>query len=108
PVEHYRLQKGLQRNGGEGRGRMELKPKLQQESPFMSSNLDLSKPVAIGTDHAGFEYKQTLLAWLKEKGYNVKDFGTMSTASVDYPDFAHAVASAVESGECGCGILLCG
>lgn len=72
------------------------------------NTLNTSLPIAIGCDHAGFDYKDALVNWLKEKNYTVKDFGTHSPASVDYPDFAHAVASAVESGECGCGILLCG
>ena len=69
---------------------------------------DLSKPIAIGADHAGFEYKQQLVQWLQERGLQVKDFGTNSCDSVDYPDFAHPVASAVASGEAGAGILICG
>jgi ribose 5-phosphate isomerase B len=55
--------------------------------------------IAIGADHAGFEYKQALAE---------ADFGTYSADSVDYPDFAHPVASAVESGEFDFGILVCG
>lgn len=62
--------------------------------------------IAIGGDHAGFEYKELLIDFLKD--YTVKDFGTYSTDSVDYPDFAHPVASAVESGEFTLGILICG
>lgn len=62
--------------------------------------------IAIGGDHAGFEYKSLLLDFLKD--YSVKDFGTYSIDSVDYPDFAHPVASAVESGEFDLGILICG
>ncbi|GAA4342244.1 ribose 5-phosphate isomerase B [Flaviaesturariibacter amylovorans] len=69
---------------------------------------DLTKPVAVGADHAGFEYKQRLVAFLKEKGLEVKDYGTHSADSVDYPDFAHPVAAAVESGEAGAGFLVCG
>ncbi|MDB4925158.1 ribose 5-phosphate isomerase B [Mucilaginibacter sp.] len=61
--------------------------------------------IAIGADHAGFEMKEALLAIL---GENVKDFGTFSKESVDYTDFAHPVASAVESGGFDYGILLCG
>lgn len=61
--------------------------------------------IAIGADHAGFEYKQALLTILDE---NVKDFGTFSKDSCDYTDFAHPVASAVESGEFDYGILICG
>mgnify|MGYP000539420414 CR=1 FL=1 len=69
---------------------------------------DPSKPIALGADHAGVAYKQEVKEWLEKKGYQVKDFGTYSTDSVDYPDFAHPVASAVEKGEAAFGILLCG
>lgn len=62
--------------------------------------------IAIGADHAGFEYKQILVDFLKE--YTIKDFGTYTAQSVDYPDFAHPVANAVESGEFTLGILVCG
>jgi ribose 5-phosphate isomerase B len=74
----------------------------------MSFVFDSSKPIAIGSDHAGFEYKTALISWLEKKGYQVKDFGTHSTDSVDYPDFAHPTASSVEAGETAFGILLCG
>ncbi|MDB5232903.1 MAG: ribose 5-phosphate isomerase [Chitinophagaceae bacterium] len=74
----------------------------------MSLHFDFSKPIALGCDHAGFEYKQAIFTWLQQKGYTVKDFGTTSPDSVDYPDFAHAVASAVENKEYSCGVLLCG
>lgn len=69
---------------------------------------NMSKPVAIGCDHAGFDYKEDLISFLEGKGIAFKDFGTYSTDSVDYPDFAHPVASAVEKGETAFGILLCG
>ncbi|WGQ12506.1 ribose 5-phosphate isomerase B [Pedobacter gandavensis] len=62
--------------------------------------------IAIGADHAGFEYKELLKSFLSD--YEVKDFGTHSTQSVDYPDFAHPVALAVESQEYTFGILVCG
>lgn len=74
----------------------------------MQSSFDLKKPVAIGADHAGFEYKALLSDLLQEEGLEVKDKGTYSTDSVDYPDFAHPVASAVENGEAGFGVLICG
>lgn len=74
----------------------------------MQTHFDFSKPVAIGSDHAGFEYKEDLISFLEGKGLPYKDFGTHSKDSVDYPDFAHPVADAVESGECSFGILLCG
>lgn len=64
--------------------------------------------IAIGADHAGFEYKDLLQNYLREKGFELKDFGTNSADSVDYPDFAHPVASAVESEEFRFGILICG
>ncbi len=62
--------------------------------------------IAIGADHAGFEYKEVLISFLKD--HQIKDFGTYSTASVDYPDFAHPVAFAVEKGGFDLGILICG
>ena len=74
----------------------------------MSYVFDPLKPIAIGCDHAGFEYKTALVKWLTDKGYQVKDFGTFSADSVDYPDFAHPTASSVENGETAFGILLCG
>lgn len=67
-------------------------------------NTDLK--IAIGSDHAGFEYKQALAAFVQAA--KLKDFGTYSAASVDYPDFAHPVANAVEGGEFDLGILVCG
>ena len=65
-------------------------------------------PIAIGADHAGVAYKDAVVKWLTEKGFEVKDFGTYSEASVDYPDFAHPTAAAVENGEASFGILFCG
>lgn len=72
------------------------------------SLFNLLLPIAIGCDHAGFDYKSALVNWLQEKGYQVKDFGTASPDSVDYPDFAHPTASSVENKEVAFGILLCG
>lgn len=69
---------------------------------------DTTKPVAIGADHAGYEYKTVLADLLREKGFKVKDFGTNNPDSVDYPDFAHPVSSAIESGEAEWGVLVCG
>lgn len=62
--------------------------------------------IAIGSDHAGFEYKELLKSYLSD--YEIRDFGTDSPNSVDYPDFAHPVASAVENKEVAFGILVCG
>ncbi len=64
--------------------------------------------IAIGADHAGFEYKELLKTYLTEKGYTVLDFGTDSTASVDYPDYVHPLAAEVASGQIEMGILICG
>ena len=64
--------------------------------------------IAIACDHAGYEYKEKLVAFLRQKGYEVKDFGTHSAESMDYPDTAHPMAAAVESGEFERGIALCG
>jgi ribose 5-phosphate isomerase B len=64
--------------------------------------------IAIGSDHAGFEYKEQLKKLLDEMNVPYQDFGTTSSASVDYPDFAHAVSLAVASGTCSTGILICG
>jgi ribose 5-phosphate isomerase B len=64
--------------------------------------------IAIGGDHAGFEYKTALIPFLTGKGYEVKDFGPFSAESADYPDFAHPLAIAVEKGEYDLGILICG
>lgn len=74
----------------------------------MAYVFDASKPISIGSDHAGFSYKSALIAWLTEKGFQVTDHGTYSLDSVDYPDFAHPTADAVEKGDAGFGILICG
>jgi len=74
----------------------------------MHSPFDYSKPIAVGSDHAGFDEKEDLISFLEAKGFAFKDFGTHSNESVDYPDYAHPVANAVESGEAAFGILLCG
>ncbi len=64
--------------------------------------------IAIGSDHAGFKYKQALIDFLKEKGHQVQDFGTDSDQSCDYPDFIIPVAKAVAAGEFEKGIVLGG
>ena len=60
------------------------------------------------SDHAGVEYKSKLISYLLGKGYEVVNFGTDSTDSCDYPDFAHPMGKAVESGKCNLGIAICG
>ncbi len=74
----------------------------------MLLSFDLSKPVAIGSDHAGFDFKEDLISFLEGKGIAFTDYGTHSKESADYPDFAHPVAEAVETGKASLGILLCG
>lgn len=74
----------------------------------MELQFDRSKPIAVGADHAGFEYKGKVIEHLQKLGFEVKDFGTYSDSSVDYPDFAHPTASSVENNETSCGILVCG
>ena len=65
--------------------------------------------IAICSDHAGFELKETLIEYLKLKNpISIQDFGTYSTESADYADFAHPMASSVESGESDYGISICG
>ena len=63
--------------------------------------------IAIGSDHCGFELKQKVIAHLKEQGKEVKDFGTYSLDSCDYPDYGRAVGEAVASGQCEKGIVIC-
>ncbi|MEC9487650.1 MAG: ribose 5-phosphate isomerase B [Prosthecochloris sp.] len=64
--------------------------------------------IAIGSDHAGYELKKNVRAWLEEHGHEVNDMGPYSDESVDYPDYAHKVARAVADGSCDQGVLLCG
>lgn len=64
--------------------------------------------IAIGCDHAGFEYKEALKAFLDKKGFLVEDFGTFSKESVDYPDYVHPVAESIASQKNDFGILICG
>ncbi len=68
----------------------------------------MMQKIAIGGDHAGFDFKERLVNWLNDRGYETKDFGTHSSDSADYPDFAHAVANAVEQQQFDLGILICG
>lgn len=66
------------------------------------------KTVGVACDHAGYPLKQFVLQYLDKKGYPYKDFGTYSDEIVDYPDFAHPLAEAIESGEVYPGIAICG
>ena len=64
--------------------------------------------IALGSDHAGVEYKKAIVEHLKNKGIETQDFGPQTTESVDYPDYIHPVADAIEKGEADMGIILCG
>jgi ribose 5-phosphate isomerase B len=64
--------------------------------------------IAIGSDHAGFEYKEQLKSLLEGLGKPYQDFGTSTKTTTDYPDFAHIVSEVVASGKCETGILICG
>ena len=64
--------------------------------------------IALASDHAGFEYKQAVRDWLLAHGHDVRDFGTASSAPVDYPDYIRPAAQAVARGECERGIVLGG
>ena len=64
--------------------------------------------IALGCDHGGYELKQEIIAYLKEKNLEYKDYGTDSKESCDYPVYAKKVANAIVNGECDKGILICG
>lgn len=64
--------------------------------------------IAVGCDHAGFRYKEMIREMLTKEGYEVRDYGTSSEQSVDYPDFVHPLATAIEKGEYELGFLFCG
>lgn len=64
--------------------------------------------IAIGSDHAGFELKETLKSYLNQLGYRVQDEGSFSDERADYPDHAHAVARAIEAEEVDLGCIMCG
>jgi len=70
--------------------------------------MDKNKILALGSDHAGYLLKKFLIENLVNNGYQVKDYGTFSEESVDYPDFAHLVAHSVNEGVYDRGILICG
>ena len=68
----------------------------------------MKNTIAIANDHAGFEMKKIIMEYLKSRGYKISDFGSHNTDTVDYPDFAHPLANAIESGEYEFGISFCG
>lgn len=63
--------------------------------------------LAFGSDHAGFELKNQLIAYAKELGYEVEDFGCMSAEKSDYPDYGYLAAKAVADGRCDRGVIIC-
>ena len=69
---------------------------------------EMAEMIPIGADHAGFALKERLVKELAALGYAPEDVGTNSTASTDYPDYAHVVADQVSRGEAKRGVLLCG
>ena len=70
--------------------------------------VDSFNQIAIGSDHAGFVLKEQIKHFLASSGIGFQDYGTHSEESIDYPDIAHPVAKAVQSGEYRYGILICG
>ncbi len=86
-----------------------LAPTSAESAPSSARSADLGTPtIAVGADHGGYALKERIGFRLKEAGHTVIDCGTDSTASVDYPDFAHAVARAVAAGEATYGIIVDG
>ncbi len=80
----------------------------QQINHWFVKTLKMEKDIAIASDHAGYQMKLSIIEYLKAKGYNIIDFGTESARSVDYPDYGHPLAVAVEEGAFKLGISLCG
>ncbi|MFT4061945.1 MAG: ribose 5-phosphate isomerase B [Edaphocola sp.] len=74
----------------------------------METVFNKNLPIAMGSDHAGFAYKEQIKEWLSGLGFRVEDKGTHSADSADYADYAHPVAEAVENGTAAAGILICG
>lgn len=70
--------------------------------------MKLPAKIVIGSDHAGFEYKEAIKNYLEKNNIHIVDVGTYSTDSCDYPDYAHAAANEIETGNAAFGILICG
>jgi ribose 5-phosphate isomerase B len=68
----------------------------------------MKKKIVIGSDHAGFDLKEKVIAYLKSEDYDILDKGCYSSERADYPDFGHAVANAILSNEAESGIIMCG
>lgn len=91
------------RNTGSDRGRNIAVHEVSTKNKYV-----MEKKIGIASDHAGYEMKEFLVGYLAAKGWDVLDFAPESEESVDYPDFAHPLANAIESGELERGIGLCG
>jgi len=85
-----------------------LKKEVFNIFKIFSTMSQATKVIAIGNDHAGTQYKFKIMELLRQLGYEVINYGTDSTESVDYPDHIHPVAEAVETGKAWRGIILCG
>ncbi len=70
--------------------------------------MNIPSKIVIGSDHAGFEYKEAIKAYLEKNKVEIIDVGTHSLESCDYPDYAHAAAREIENGNVGFGVLICG
>ncbi len=70
--------------------------------------MNLPAKIVIGSDHAGFEYKEAIKIYFEKNNIHIVDVGTYSTDSCDYPDYAHAAANEIETGNAAFGILICG
>jgi ribose 5-phosphate isomerase B len=77
-------------------------------SGLLKGCIEMKNTIAIASDHAGYKMKLDIISHLEKRGYNVRDFGTGSNEDVDYPDYGHPLAEAVESGAFLAGISLCG
>lgn len=75
---------------------------------MLSTRLSMKEIIPMASDHAGYELKEVVKEYLSSKGFEVKDFGTHSTDSCDYPDYAHQVGAAINNGTYARGIVICG
>jgi ribose 5-phosphate isomerase B len=96
------------RDAARSRGIQFVPPRQAAAPPAAPSRRSPKGLVVLGSDHAGFSLKEILKEFVQELGYKIKDVGTFSTESVDYPDFAAAVAKMVASGEAWRGIMIDG
>ena len=83
---------------------------MHQRSKYSTQKIlyEMDKKIGIACDHAAYDLKEFLVGYLSTKGFEVKDFGTYSEESCDYPDFAHALGEAIDNGELERGVALCG